>query len=864
MNLLMANATPSVTVITPAYNCGRYLQDCVASVARQAGVVVQHILINDASTDDTAETLDALAKELPTLQVQHLSENLGQARVRNIGVRAARADYILFLDADDCLEGPHSLKAVLDSAQSNAADLVHFQYNRMLESTGETSPAQNRLPGDTRAEGASRDFPQLIHNTACWQMMYRRAFLEREEILFSDRLRQREDRPFFLECLLKAQSVNIIQDRVVRYRVRSGSTMGTLDLAQLEMFTIHLELIGRLMQALGESPQERVLKRANMLYYMHVMLSYWGPFLLRSEVRKSRQAKAFFAAWQSYSWSASDLFSDDIIGNIPTRHRDSGLFDALAHLLATGQTQLALSLMRDERLSVREVEDLSHSAQHAATRFAFSTDAFALFASNIRLRLDKKPLLRPRSKRPRLILHIGSTKTGSSALQKFMEVNRFALLRDHGLYYPMSGLENGRGARSHRTSGHATLMANLIAGHADALDKLMLELGGLSRAPKTVFLSCENILSSRFWDKGAVAAQLAPMLSGFDLTLLAYLRNPVDWLESMYAESVASPGLRLTQSPRDFYKAQEALGLLNCQEIADCLRKNLPQAKLILRSYDQLRASKTSITTDVLSALGLSDIDPSAYAAPAKKFNNISIPKQAVCLIRTANNVALQREAVLPLNAALVAHMHSQPDLAKTPGYFYDTALATEISDRHQAQFSRFFAPDTSAPASLLDRPNINQNLQFTPADLEVLGDEIAKAKTWKLAAEDVELPAPTQVDAAFNDAFQAYVNSDTFLSRLRRSRPEKNRLKMAHALRESGLFDDLFYVSQLPKAADYQGGPLFHYLDHWEDLLLDPHRHFSTRDYLMINTDVAESGLNPFYHYIAFGKAEGRKTIDV
>ena len=94
-------ASTLVTVVIPTYNAGGYIRRCVESVLRQTHRQIEVIVVNDASTDDTAALLDALATGDSRLHVIHLPQNVGVHAARWQGVQIARGAYVGFVDADD-------------------------------------------------------------------------------------------------------------------------------------------------------------------------------------------------------------------------------------------------------------------------------------------------------------------------------------------------------------------------------------------------------------------------------------------------------------------------------------------------------------------------------------------------------------------------------------------------------------------------------------------------------------------------------------------------------------------------------------------------------------------------------------------
>lgn len=89
-----------VSVITPAFNSAASIERTVRSVAQQTFPPLEHIVVDDGSSDDTALIIERLAREIPHLRVIR-QKNLGAGAARNAGIAAASGTYIAFLDSDD-------------------------------------------------------------------------------------------------------------------------------------------------------------------------------------------------------------------------------------------------------------------------------------------------------------------------------------------------------------------------------------------------------------------------------------------------------------------------------------------------------------------------------------------------------------------------------------------------------------------------------------------------------------------------------------------------------------------------------------------------------------------------------------------
>jgi len=94
---------PLVSVITPAYNCEKYLENCVESVRAQVFPDWEMIIVNDGSTDSTLEVASRFAALDPRITALHHPDrgNRGVSATRNLAIGASRGSYVAFLDADD-------------------------------------------------------------------------------------------------------------------------------------------------------------------------------------------------------------------------------------------------------------------------------------------------------------------------------------------------------------------------------------------------------------------------------------------------------------------------------------------------------------------------------------------------------------------------------------------------------------------------------------------------------------------------------------------------------------------------------------------------------------------------------------------
>ena len=123
----------TVSVITPAYNAERTIQETVESVLAQTFTDFEFIIINDGSTDATLEVVDRFSD--PRLQV-FTFDNSGPQKSRNRGISRASGQYISFIDADD-LWTPDKLELQLKVLKQNPAASVVYSWTNVINERGE-------------------------------------------------------------------------------------------------------------------------------------------------------------------------------------------------------------------------------------------------------------------------------------------------------------------------------------------------------------------------------------------------------------------------------------------------------------------------------------------------------------------------------------------------------------------------------------------------------------------------------------------------------------------------------------------------------------------------------------------------------
>lgn len=113
-----------VSIIIPMYNVEKYLKDCLESVVNQTLKSVEVILIDDGSTDGTANIAQQYQEKYDFIKIFY-QQNKGQSAARNVGIEQATGEYIYFLDSDDFIE-IDSMERLYNIANEENLGLILF------------------------------------------------------------------------------------------------------------------------------------------------------------------------------------------------------------------------------------------------------------------------------------------------------------------------------------------------------------------------------------------------------------------------------------------------------------------------------------------------------------------------------------------------------------------------------------------------------------------------------------------------------------------------------------------------------------------------------------------------------------------
>lgn len=260
---------PIVSIIIPVYNVGPYLSDCLSSVVKQTIPDIEVICIDDNSTDNSFTILEEWKQKDSKVKVIRNNTNRGQSYSRNVGLKEATGEYILFVDADDYIYD-NLLNKVLSIAEGR--DIICFDYLRSDEINQDRVSHNYYLEGVF--EGSQYFVEAVLGNNviyAPWSKIYRRSFLIEHNIFFYEGVVY-EDILFYFQCFLAEPRVYSIKDKLYVYRIRAGSTMHSLiyDKNLKSYFTV----LYRIVQIYMGSSYDARLDKAIVIFIQDIIKQY--------------------------------------------------------------------------------------------------------------------------------------------------------------------------------------------------------------------------------------------------------------------------------------------------------------------------------------------------------------------------------------------------------------------------------------------------------------------------------------------------------------------------------------------------------------------------------------------------------------
>lgn len=210
------------SIVVPIYNVEQFLDKCVHSILEQTYTKFELILVDDGSTDSSGQMCDQYEKEDCRIRIIH-KKNGGLVSARKAGISIAKGDYAVCVDSDDWIDKKH-LQELARIVHDYSPDIICFGHYEVSEGK------KNFIVPFRKGLYEKRDleneiYPQLIRTKIAtafpptiWAKAYKMDLYRTEQLLVDDRIKIGEDAACTIPCMLRANSIYILDKALYYYR----------------------------------------------------------------------------------------------------------------------------------------------------------------------------------------------------------------------------------------------------------------------------------------------------------------------------------------------------------------------------------------------------------------------------------------------------------------------------------------------------------------------------------------------------------------------------------------------------------------------------------------------------------------------
>ena len=232
-----------ISIIIPCYNKDDYIGDTLDTLLSQSYTNWECIIIDDGSSDNSRQVAESFCSKDSRITYSW-KENSGVADTRNKGIGFSTGDFIMFLDADDTLSA-EKLSVTIEAFTKNPEIDVVYSNFLFIFNNDFTKPRKPSFRVKLKKDAytdiiKSWDSTLLVPIHAC---VYRRSFLLKNNIVFCNILKNKEDWDFLIQVAMATDKFLYIDQYLCSYRVvpqSRSAKVGTMIIGTDELFHKHM------------------------------------------------------------------------------------------------------------------------------------------------------------------------------------------------------------------------------------------------------------------------------------------------------------------------------------------------------------------------------------------------------------------------------------------------------------------------------------------------------------------------------------------------------------------------------------------------------------------------------------------------
>lgn len=213
-----------ISVIIPVFRVERYIEKCIESLLEQSYQNFEMIFVDDGTDDNSIKIVETLLNKRNFLEYRIIRQkNKGQAAARNVGLKSATGEYIVFVDSDDVVHKDflktliNNIKDYCDMSVCSFCFIPDQKFDQLVES-------DNKIIELTKEEFLY-SFLYRNKNFVVVSILFRRKFLLENNLWFDEKVKFSEDQMYIWKCIFSSNKTVYTYAKLYGYFLRPNSIM---------------------------------------------------------------------------------------------------------------------------------------------------------------------------------------------------------------------------------------------------------------------------------------------------------------------------------------------------------------------------------------------------------------------------------------------------------------------------------------------------------------------------------------------------------------------------------------------------------------------------------------------------------------
>lgn len=287
---------PVLSIIIPIYNAEKYLPKCLDSILAAELEDVELLLVDDGSTDTSAELCCEYARNHKC--IDYVSQkNSGPSAARNRGLELSSGEYVTFFDGDDYINSVSFCKTLDLLNSCPEAEVWVSDFCRVSDS-GCILDKVYQIDDTPEPISGNNYLRQFLSRRDCvwnvWRYLFKRKFLIDNELRFIEGIDCAEDLEFVVRVLTKAEKLVFFHNPYYFYRVNYGSSLTRrYDAERVEYLTAMLQCSAKHLKNENSEASRLLLNKIALEFFLNLALLQEVLPADRTKVRKLLQETAW-------------------------------------------------------------------------------------------------------------------------------------------------------------------------------------------------------------------------------------------------------------------------------------------------------------------------------------------------------------------------------------------------------------------------------------------------------------------------------------------------------------------------------------------------------------------------------------------